>query len=94
MDYCAPRGLPLSQFLSWPQIDQDAALAWQQRQAEVCGGCGIHPDVTDPELGGDPSALKLGTRLCVTCEIKESESERFQKARFPGQHQVWERTDG
>ncbi|MHB1063528.1 MAG: hypothetical protein ACYC1Z_03380 [Georgenia sp.] len=44
MGYCGPRGLALSTFLSWPQEDQDAALAWQGHESRRCSSCGFHPD--------------------------------------------------
>lgn len=47
MGYCGPRGIPLSQFLSWDQADQDAALAWAGHEARRCSSCGYHPDVDD-----------------------------------------------
>lgn len=47
MGYCGPRGIPLSQFLSWDQADQDAALAWAGHESRRCSSCGHHPDVDD-----------------------------------------------
>ena len=44
MAYCGPRGIPLSRFLSWPQDDQDAALAWAGYESRRCRSCGHHPD--------------------------------------------------
>lgn len=41
MAYCAPKGIPLSTFLAWPQEDQDAALAWQWHESLRCS-CGAH----------------------------------------------------
>ena len=44
MAYCGPRGIPLSQFLSWDRADQDAALGWSGYEARRCQRCGWHPD--------------------------------------------------
>lgn len=44
MDYCAPHGIALSEFLRWEQRDQDAALEWSAYEARRCRGCGSHPD--------------------------------------------------
>lgn len=44
MAYCGPRGIPLSQFLSWSTADQDAALGWAAHEARRCSSCGRHPD--------------------------------------------------
>jgi hypothetical protein len=91
MAYCGPRGLALSVFEGWEPLDQQMALEWQRRENEKCGGCGIHPDVTDPERGGDPNALGLASWLCLTCEQAERQREEFQKNRAPGEHQMWRR---
>jgi hypothetical protein len=41
LDYCAPRGIRLSEFLEvWSEGDQWAALEWQADQAQKCSGCG------------------------------------------------------
>lgn len=42
MAYCGPRGIPYSEFLRWDDLSQSAALAWQDREADRCGGCGQH----------------------------------------------------
>ena len=39
MAYCAPLGIAYTTFLAWDQVSQDAALAWQRREATRCGGC-------------------------------------------------------
>lgn len=44
MRYVGPRGIPLDEFLRWPQLSQDAALAWSGHEAQRCTGCGRHPD--------------------------------------------------
>lgn len=44
MRYCGPLGIPLSTFLAWDPLDQDAALAWQAHESRRCGSCGTHPD--------------------------------------------------
>lgn len=89
MDYCAPKALPHSQFLAWDPLDRAKALAWQRRQRET-HSCGVHPDVWDPERGGDPDGLRLKTKLCRACEIAESGAEAFQRNRMAGMYQAWE----
>lgn len=67
MAYCGPKGIPLSQFLTWPQDDQDAALLWQSHEGQRCTGCGTHPHEWDPERGGNPHAYMAGLRYCPGC---------------------------
>jgi hypothetical protein len=70
MDYCGPRGIPLSAFLTWPDPDQDAALYWQKRERERCGSCGTHPDDWRRQFGGDPHwEWKAKQHYCRGCEI-------------------------
>lgn len=76
-------------FKSWDQLDQDKAVAWQQRERET-HSCGVHPDVWDPDRGGDPESLSLVSRLCRACEIAERGRERYEKEREPGEYQVWQ----
>jgi len=47
MAYCGPRGIPLSAFLGWSRLDQEAALGWAAHEAARCSQCGTHPDDTE-----------------------------------------------
>jgi hypothetical protein len=47
LDYCAPRGIRLSEFMQlWTYEDQMAALEWQAEQARRCNECGQNLDET------------------------------------------------
>lgn len=67
MAYCGPRGIPLSEFLSWREDDQQAALAWQARESRRCGDCGTHPDDWNPAEGGSRDAYKAQIHICEGC---------------------------
>lgn len=75
-------------FKSWDPLDQAKALAWQQRKREI-HSCGVHPEVWDPELGGDPDGLRLKSKLCRACEVSEQSRDQFTKNRVAGEYQVW-----
>lgn len=83
MDYCGPRGLPLSQFLSWSEDDQQAALAWQSRDAARCKDCGTHAEDWDPEQGGSRDAYHVVIRECQGCvELQRThDNPQLQQAR-------------
>jgi len=74
MAYCGPRGIPLSTFLSWPQEDQDAALAWQGHEGRRCGTCGYHPDD-----GGAHAHINV-CRGCVAREKRTKEASEIHGA--------------
>jgi hypothetical protein len=71
MAYCGPKGIKLSEFLSWPDDDQAAALAWQAHEGRRCGSCGTHPDEWDPEAGGSRGAYTPEVYACRGCERLE-----------------------
>lgn len=74
MRYCGPRGIPRSTFLSWPEEDQEWALAWQDDQAVRCPGCGHHPeDVFDPEAEGQWDASLV---RCHACSARDAAIEQ------------------
>jgi hypothetical protein len=90
MDYCAPRGLPLSGFLGWPADDQDAALWWQAEQNLRCRSCGT----AAWEWEENPSAYGVGESVCRGCALidrarREADEKvagtKFSRAElFPG----------
>lgn len=67
MNYCGPRGIPLTTFLSWAKTDQDAALAWSEHEARRCRSCGTHPDDYDPDAGGRRHAWHPAVDVCEGC---------------------------
>jgi hypothetical protein len=69
MDYCGPRGIPYTVFLSWSEFDQEAALAWQQRQATRCPSCGTYEDEWRSEDGQPiPKPWVASAHLCLGCQ--------------------------
>jgi hypothetical protein len=79
MAYCGPLGIPWSEFLSWPKVDRDAAILWQQHRDRLCKGCGTHPDEWDPARGGHPRAFVATVHTCPGCGAVESQSDRLLK---------------
>lgn len=79
MAYCAPKGIPLSQFLTWPKTDQDAALAWQSHEARRCSQCGTHPDDYDPDAGGRRHAWHPAVEVCEGCAATARGQESLQQ---------------
>ncbi len=77
MAVVGPAGKPLTEFLTWPQHDQDLALAWQKHEAERCPGCGRHPD-------DEPRHFHVV--VCLECKARQELSE--QAAKQPGAHVV------
>lgn len=93
MAICGPALIPHSHFLGgpavWTELDRDKQRAWHRRQQQT-HSCGVHPEVWDPELGGDLDGLRLVSKVCRACEIAEQGWETYQKGRMAGEYQVWQ----
>ena len=85
MAYCGPRGLPLSDFLSWSAHDQAAALAWQAHEARRCTGCGTHAEDWDESRGGDRHAYRAVLHECEGC-VRIAQMTRTDDAKHPGMY--------
>ena len=68
MDYCGPKGIPLSTFLGWQADDQDAALWWQAEQNLRCQSCGT----AAWEWEEDPAAYRVAESVCRGCALTEA----------------------
>lgn len=75
MDYCAPRGIPHSEFLSWPIDDQAKALGWQSEQRQACQHCGTH----EWEWEADRFAYSAETYVCPGCMHLETLQKNSSK---------------
>lgn len=74
MAYCGPKGIPLSTFLSWPDEDQQAALAWQSHEGKR-HTCGTHAeDWTGPD-GRRVEAVHFVEQACPGCAALERARE-------------------
>lgn len=71
MDYCGPRGIPHSRFLSWEQDDQDKALAWMEIVDLTCKQCGTRIE----EWENDRFAYVGQAEYCPGCEVLGQEQE-------------------
>lgn len=76
MAYCGPRGIPLTEFLAWDDVDQDAALAWQSYEARRCRSCGHHPDEPPRHPHID---------VCPDC-VQLERTRNTDDAKVPGAH--------
>lgn len=81
MAYCAPRGLPHSEFLRWDADDRDKALTWLMHDLERCPSCGTRPEDWDPEHGGDRHAYAWEPRACRGCEVKAQGDTHLEQHR-------------
>lgn len=78
MDYCGPIGLARSEFLTWRNDDQVAALAWMMDQRMRCPNGHYEDEWRDP---ADPTGRRprlpppyvADTRRCLACEAIEQE---------------------
>lgn len=85
MSYCGPRGIEWFEFLRWHPLSRAAAIAWSRRQSATCSSCGTHPDVWDPERGGDSHALVADIRSCRGCEtVRQGDQQMTEAQRKAG----------
>lgn len=69
--YCVPLGLRHSEFLSWPQLDQDKVVAFLRYQSTVCSDCRTRSE----DWERDREAYIGDTIRCPGCEILEQEKD-------------------
>lgn len=72
MEYCGPRGIAHSVFLSWDDDDQDDAIAWMQDQQDICGNCGTRQEDWLDEEGHELRIPKLEPHdsRCYGCKSR------------------------
>lgn len=82
MEYCGPRGIPLSTFLQWPPDDQLAALSWSSEDRVRCPHCGT----AEWEWEEDGDAYRAEPRVCRGCHRRgvEEQQLRKQETAMPG----------
>ena len=78
-DYCCPRGIRRSDFLAWPDEDQEAALEWQTYQNQLCTGCGRERSESfDPEMD---DRYDVEVVVCHSCAARERTAYNRSKSR-------------
>ncbi len=76
---------------SWEQDDLDAAIGLQAHTGECCSGCGVHPSVWKPALGGRMDAIVAVWKHCRVCEVvARATSAGPPEPDLPGWHLVLE----
>lgn len=81
LDYCVPRGIPHSTFLTWDRDDRDKALWWLIHQRQACSSCGTRPDAWDEANGGDRNAYVAEPHFCRGCQVAARGDEWLERHR-------------
>lgn len=78
MEYCGPRGIPHSRFLSWSAQDQDLALAWLIDGRLRCPRCNTYEDewIDEDGLPQEPVPYTVETHRCYGCVDMEDALEK------------------
>jgi len=83
MAYCGPHGIALSVFLSWPEMDQQAALMWQAYESSRCSSCATHREDWVDDAG---RALRMGRHpqhwhqeVCPGCQSKQRAAKNAEQ---------------
>lgn len=69
MAFCNDKGIPHSEFLEWPENDQDKALAFRRFESTRCGTCGTREEDWEEHR----HAFIGDLYRCPGCEILEQE---------------------
>ena len=74
MDYIGPLGIPYDEWLDWPDLSKQAALAWQARERDRCPDCGQQrSDWFDDDGHEVPDPPSLPAEyVCPSCEALDS----------------------
>lgn len=95
MAYCGPRGVPYSHWLGgadeWDDLSRAAALAWAEREADRCPGCGLHRSDLPSDLREFP--VKGDYVSCPGCEKKELTPNKPEGDKARHMHFRWVRRD-
>lgn len=76
---CRDMGIPHSRFLSWPELDQDKAIALVRVEADTCPGCGTRPEEWEPAQGGDRNAYVATVHVCPGCQARGDAEREMQR---------------
>lgn len=79
MAYCGPKGIPLHEFLAWPQESQQAALMWQAHEARRCPDCRTHREEWFDEDGKPTRPQHWHQEVCPGCQAKQRAAADAEK---------------
>jgi hypothetical protein len=83
--YTTGHAIPLSQFLSWPEQDQDLTLAYLRSQRRKCPSCGIEPSRVE---GAEPELIATwAVRQC--CSDMETKQKQIPEDKRSVAHLYW-----
>ncbi len=79
MQFCNQVGIPHSEFLSWDETDQEAAIEYELHNAERCPHCGTFADewLDDKGRHKEPQPYIAHTVNCLGCEAIAESRERI-----------------
>lgn len=78
MEYCSEHGIPYSQFLSWSDDDQEAALSYMLFERGRCSQCGTFPeDWLKDGKPVDPTPYETSSEACLGCATLEDARKKI-----------------
>lgn len=75
------------EFLSWPDMEQDKALAWLLHKRELCPGCGFPLDETTDDA--HRHEWEEQPLWCNACERRESARQIESQATSDTSGRLW-----
>jgi hypothetical protein len=86
LSYTVAKALPLSEFLAWPESDQDLTLAYLRLQKRKCPGCGLRDeDLADP---AHPRYI-ADVHTCLGCMEMAQVQEQIPEKQRPASRVFW-----
>lgn len=79
MAYCGPKGIPLHDFLGWPEESQQAALLWQAHEGKRHSACGTHAEDWFDADGRPVEAQHWHEKVCPGCQRKQRAEEALDR---------------
>jgi hypothetical protein len=85
MALCMRWHMPHSQFLSWPELDREKALAFELHESRRCRECGVHPDDWPEDTGFDEAPpFVVEASRCYGCLALHDFQTEWRKANTHG----------
>lgn len=88
MEFCHKVGIRYTEFLMWPEQDQEAEISYMLYEREKCHSCGTNPDEWLDEEGKhlEPQPYEVKSVACLGCEALDEARKSVPEERRGSVH--------